>query len=171
MDTLSILIALFSLVAAIAASVASVIQAKELKLATQAETFFKLVEKFESAEFKETRKYATQVCSTNLATKTAGIDVEDLLDFFEDIAFWVRKGAIDKDMALHGFYHWIRLYYESSREYIAIRTQAEATVWENLKWLYPILIKMECLSSRGNYVQNIDDGYLKEQLQDEWDAL
>jgi hypothetical protein len=68
-------------------------------------------------------------------------------------------------MACHGFYHWIRLYYQASEKYINDRRQKEATVWEYLVELYP---KLSSLEKKGvRHIERLSDADLERQLKDE----
>ncbi|MDR3643208.1 MAG: hypothetical protein P4L74_06315 [Candidatus Doudnabacteria bacterium] len=160
-------VAIIAAFAAIAAAVAAFWQANGLKLSIKAETLLKFIDRFESQNFKAARKTATLACHTMLKDKNPGIDVDDVLDFFEDVSFMVEKQALDEEMVWHAFYHWMRLYYQASATYINERRQEEPTVWKYFICLYPRLNALERSNSFGQYKEILDDAELKKQLEDE----
>jgi hypothetical protein len=64
------------------------------------------------------------------------VDVDDVLDFFEDIGFYVSGGQISAEVAHHHFYHWIRGYWKASRDYIGARRQLEPGIWSHVGKLF-----------------------------------
>jgi hypothetical protein len=63
----------------------------------------------------------------------------DVLDFLEDVAFFVRTDAVTPEQAWHAFYHWIRGYYQASEQYISERRNQESAVYKELHRLFPKL--------------------------------
>lgn len=163
----SILVAIIAAVAAIAAAVAAISQTRGLKLSIKAETLLKFMDRFDSESFKAARKTATLACHTNLKDKNPGVDVDDVLDFFEDVSFMVKKQALDEDMVWHAFYHWMRLYNQASEKYINERRQEEPAVWQYFILLYPKLNALERKKGFGQYKEKLSDAELKKQLEDE----
>jgi len=45
-------------------------------------------------------------------------EIDDLLDFLEDLGFYQRGDQISPEVAHHHFYYWIRAYYLAARDYI-----------------------------------------------------
>lgn len=103
-------------------------------------------------------------CYTNIKVKNPDVEVEDVLDFFDEIAFLVKKGALNKEMVWHEFYHWIRLYMQSSEKYITERRLKESSVWEDIVNLYPKLKKLEKKRYPETYKEKLDDETLKKYL-------
>ncbi len=78
-------------------------------------------------------------------------DIDDVLDIFEDIGFYVKGAQISPEVAHHQFFHWIRGYYETARgEYIAAwrNPNKEPARWENLGYLFEITSEVEREISR-----------------------
>jgi hypothetical protein len=138
-----------------------------LKVTLQTESLLKLMDKFDSKPFREKRIAATKACLCKLESKDPGDDVDDLLDFFDDVAFLVKIGALRKTMMHHAFYHWVRLYFQASEKHIVDYRTAEPTVWANLWWVYPHLKALEKAKSRGTYKEKRDDATLKIDLEKE----
>jgi hypothetical protein len=66
-------------------------QISAVKSALQAESILRLMDKFDSEPFLEKRKIAAAACLSHLEAKNPGAEVEDILDFFEDVAFLVKS--------------------------------------------------------------------------------
>src|SRR2546428_9344749 len=62
--------------------------------------------------------------------------VDDGLDFFEDVGFYMQGDYITPEVAHHQFYHWLRGYYLSGRPYIDAWQAIESARWENVENLY-----------------------------------
>lgn len=69
--------------------------------------------------------------------------IDEVLDFLEDIGFYVKGAQISPEAAHHHFYHWIRGYYQSSRAYIDKYQEKEPARWENLGFLFGITTEVE----------------------------
>lgn len=138
-----------------------------IKATLQAESIIKLTDKFDSHDFQEKRKRAAQACLNHLEDKNPGVVIEDILDFFDDVAFLVTKGALDTEMMWHPFYHWVRMYYQAAEQYIIARTKEEPTVWNYLCAIYPRLTEMEKSKSSHTYKEKLTDTELRTHLQEE----
>jgi hypothetical protein len=128
---------------ALVAAVAALWQARGLKISLRVETLGRLIDRLDSIEYQDKRKKAAESCLTNLESRNPAVEVEDVLDFLEDVAFFVHTGALTPKAAWHGFYHWIRGYCQASERYIAERQSAEPEVYKELLWLYPKLNRLE----------------------------
>jgi len=106
-------------------------------------------------------------CISNLKTKDPGAAVEDVLDFFDDAAFLVKKGALDTEMTWHAFYHWVRLYFQAAEQHIMAYRKREPPVWNYLCWIYPRLNGFEKTQRPSTYREKLDDEDLKRQLEEE----
>jgi hypothetical protein len=125
------------------------------------------MDKFDSELFLAKRKIAATACLAHLEGKNPGAEVEDILDFFDDVAFLVKRDAIDSEMMWHPFYHWVRLYFQASEQHIIARTKEEAAVWNYLRWVYPRLNELEKAESPSTYKAKLDDAELRERLEEE----
>jgi hypothetical protein len=141
-------------------------QIAAIKSSVQADTLLRLMDKFDSEEFQGKLKNAAEACLAHLDTKDPGIAVDDVLDFLDDAAFLVRKGALDEEMMWHPFYHWVRVYYQASEQYIISRQKREPTVWSALSWVYPRLNNLEKAKSGLRYKEKLTDPELKKDLSD-----
>jgi hypothetical protein len=158
--------ALMAAVAAIITAWATRQQVQGLKSALQAETMLKLLDRFDSVSFREIRKNAATACISQ-SKDAARAAVDDVLDFFDDAAFLVKKGALDEEMMWHGFYHWIRLYLQAAEKYIAEYRQNEPAVWKDLFRIHPRLDALEKQEGQGLYIERLGDAELQKQLREE----
>jgi hypothetical protein len=142
-------------------------QVQALQTSLQIESGLKLSQEFDSPEYEEKRKAAATACAARIKYRDAGLEVENILDFFDDLAFLVRKAALDEEWVWHRFYHWIRIYMQSSEKYIATRTEKEPRVWEDLLWLYPRLNLLEKMRRPEKYKENLNDEELESFLKEE----
>jgi len=136
---------------------------------------FKYQEIFE--EKKAERKSAAQTLLryhgrlsqiAELGTELSPID--DVLDLLEDLGFYVYGDQISPEVAHHHFYHWIRGYWEASRQYLKAYQVNEPPAWQHLQGLYTITSSVEATKSkaRGQRLE-LSEGELKYFLEEERD--
>ncbi len=94
-------------------------------------------------------------------------EIDPVLDFFEDIGFYMKGYQISPEVVHHHFYHWIRGYWKSAQSYVdAWRDEdigKDATRWSHLKELYDVTTEIE--ESKGNYKRPFDrDDFLGEEV-------
>jgi hypothetical protein len=70
-------------------------------------------------------------------------DIDDVLDFLEDIGFYVHGDQISPEVAHHHFYHWIRGYYFAARDYIEAWQEQESESWRHIKELFETTRELE----------------------------
>lgn len=106
----------------------------------------KLGERFESAAMREHRAAAALALRKSDEGDIPALD--SVLDFFEDVAFLVRRGAVDVEAVYEFFSHWIEIYARASAEYR--RSDHGSLVWEGFERLIPTLEQFEdCKLSAG----------------------
>ena len=126
---------------------------------------FRFDDRFYDGEFREIRCRAAKVLKDNQRklgrTDKDLDDIDEVLDFFEDIGFYVHGDQISPNVANHHFYHWIRGYYLAARDYIEAWQQQpiEPTRWNHVKELYAITSEIE-LEGKGK-TDLEKDGILK----------
>ncbi len=98
-------------------------------------------------------------------------DIDPVLDFFEDLGFYVKGVQISPEVAHHHFYHWIRGYYQASRDYIDPWRDKEPARWEHLAYLFEITFEVEKeiekriereTGRRGGQQENLEEFLLEE---------
>jgi hypothetical protein len=52
-------------------------------------------------------------------------DVDDLLDFFEQVGFFLQGDQITAEATHHAFHHWVRGYYSAARAYVKAAQEEE----------------------------------------------
>jgi len=94
------------------------------------------------------------------SSEFTSLDVDAVLDFFEELGFYLRGDQITPEVAHHSFHYWIRGYYCAAREYVENAQETEATAWEHVKYLFETLHEVEIERSNGKHVRHLD----KQQL-------
>jgi hypothetical protein len=70
-------------------------------------------------------------------------DADEVLDFFEHVAFLVRKRHLDLYDVWHSFHLWIAIYVSDFKELIEAAQLEDPGTFADLSWIYPKLKKME----------------------------
>jgi hypothetical protein len=136
------------------------------KSSLQAQTMLNLMDKFDSETFKEKRQMAARACLSKLEGKKLGNEVTQILDFFEDVAFLVKRGALDIEMMWH-FYYWVRMYVQASEQEITINANNHPAILHSLRWAYPRLIELEKSGNSDTQTEKLDETELRAQLEGE----
>jgi hypothetical protein len=97
--------------------------------------------------------------------------VEDILDFWEDVGFYMSAGRMGERVVYHHFYHWMILYYQGLREYISVERKKEKTGWEHVKPMVDIMMEIESYKI-GQSIETLwfSDDEFRVALQDEWEV-
>lgn len=70
-------------------------------------------------------------------------DIPDLLNFFEELGFLVRKGSLDADTAWAMFSDWALPYWKAGHYYIDADQKRDPTYWEDFQYLNKTLLNIE----------------------------
>lgn len=97
----------------------------------------KLGERFESTTMREHRATAAAALAAKRKGNITALD--SVLDFFEEVAFLRRRGAVDVEAVYEYFSYWLELYGRSTTLYRADR----ALVWEGFNRLVPEVAQFE----------------------------
>jgi hypothetical protein len=123
---------------------------------------------FWSQDVIKQRKKAAEVYKK---TKKWDSSVEDILDIFEDIGFYVKNGIMSKDIAHHFFYYWIRGYIQIADGYIKEyrSNPKQQTTYEHCVPLLEELSKVEAnkmnTSTLSLHLSEEDiDRFIKEEI-------
>ena len=105
---------------------------------------------FLESDFLKIRKEACKIIKEKeknfqalVENKKESASLDEVLDFFEEIGFYVKGRQISPEVAHHHFYHWIRGYYSFSKAYICLWRDKERTRWENIESLFMITYEIE----------------------------
>lgn len=63
-------------------------------------------------------------------------DINGVLDFFEGVALFERRGVIETEFVWHTFYEWFATYYYLTQAYRAEERKRDPSVWADLDGLY-----------------------------------
>ncbi len=101
------------------------------------------------------------------------LPLDDVLDFFEGVGFYMQGGRLTPEVAHHHFYHWIRMYWQAAQSYVQAWRQQETARWENMEYLFERTSDVEM--SRGHIRKRLElsltPTQLREYLEDERNAL
>lgn len=129
---------------ALIAIVAVVLESRSGRLSRAADVTLRLIDKFDDDKMLILRhKAATSIRDFRQGRGEIGKDVENVLDFFETMSMFCQNGVIDKRIVWHSFYHWIRGYYWSAKDFIDMRREGDPKVYEDLVALYRQLVKFQ----------------------------
>ena len=118
---------------------------------------------FLAVDFLETRKEASKIIKDKQESFSALVKnnkesaaLDEVLDFFEEIGFYVKGRQISPEVAHHHFYHWIRGYYSFSKPYICLWRDKEKSRWENIEALFLITYEIEKEANGRSIQEELD---------------
>jgi hypothetical protein len=123
---------------ALIAIVALIWESRSTRLALGADVLLKLQEQFDGKQMLIFRRKAVESILSCRSKTTTGLtdDVDDVLDFFENVALLVRRKVLDTELVWHSFNYWIRGYYSVAADHIKTEREKYPTRWEDLCWLH-----------------------------------
>ena len=107
---------------------------QQSRLSLGADMVLKLDDSFKTPAMKSARARAAQKLAAGALTSDENVDV--VLDFFEKVGLFERRGVIDAELAWHTFYYWIIHYYHLSKSYRDYARQGDDSLWEDIDRLY-----------------------------------
>ena len=63
-------------------------------------------------------------------------DIDDMLDFLEDVGLYRRADQISPELAHHHFFHWTRGYWQAAKPYIQAWREKEPARWSHVEELF-----------------------------------
>jgi len=72
-----------------------------------------------------------------------GDDVDAVLDFFDEVAFLMRRGAVDEELVWYQFYWPMVHYWAAARAHAGRVRETDPTAWEQLDAVMPRLLATE----------------------------
>lgn len=93
--------------------------------------------------FVEMSAIRVGAAQTLLGNKQDNGAIEDVIDFFEDIGFHLKKYRVEEEEVYHRFSHYILLYYEAAHERVIERLSREGDTWEHVPYLYDVILKIK----------------------------
>jgi hypothetical protein len=93
--------------------------------------------RFKASEFLKGNKakLADEECNS--------LDVNDLLDFFENLGFFLQGDQITAEAAHHAFHYWIRGYRSATRMYLKKVREQQPSSWEFVEFLFDMTEQIE----------------------------
>jgi len=70
-------------------------------------------------------------------------DVEEVLDFFDDVALLLKRDALDEEMTWAFFFAWLSRYVLASEAYVIEKQRHDPAVWRNVRPLFDRLLAVE----------------------------
>jgi hypothetical protein len=115
---------------------------------------------FDSKDMKCTRSKAARTLKDNIGrlrdSNFASSDVDDVLDFFEDLGFYMQGDQITPEVAHHSFHYWICGYYSIARDYLEVGQEKEPSRWEFVKILFDATNEIEVERNKGYSKKHLD---------------
>ena len=108
----------------------------------------KLNDQFDNKDMRNTRSTAARILKDNKTQlgspkNFSTTEIDDVLDFFEGMAFLVRGGQISPEVAQHAFYYWIEGYHLATKKYVEAVRRGRPAQWEFIEWLYKATSQVE----------------------------
>ncbi len=130
-----------------------------------------LDDRFNCREMRVVRaKAARELVSSQGRLRDSTVRLHSLdmvLDFFEDLGFYLIGDQVTPEVAHHGFYFWLRGYYSVARSYIEQTQAGDATMWERVAPLFDVLHEVELERSKGKAQKYFDGSGIDEFLSEE----
>ena len=117
------------------------------KLTYNSELILGYWDTFNSPEMREARALAANVLKKNQShfdPRDPDLkDVDDVLDFFESLAFYERGREVSAEAVHEEFHYWIRGYFSAASKYIHARQKDNSTDWEYIEDLFNVVSDIE----------------------------
>jgi hypothetical protein len=123
-------------------------QIRRARVSTNVELVLKFDDKFNREDFRRIRSIAARQFRGSQSADSA----EDVFDFFETLGYLVRTGAIEKELAWHTFYEWVRGYWSVGLQHIQTKRQErkDPALWADFEYLHKVLLKVQRKTSSGD---------------------
>lgn len=131
-------------IAVIVAISAIVIESRRARFSHSLQIMGRLDERFESLEFRETRRRAAAYLISRGETDPHGeAALRDVLNFFDTIGFLFRRKAVDAQTVWHYFSSWILPYYSASSKYLHGEQKRDPLCYREIEPLYNAVFAIE----------------------------
>jgi hypothetical protein len=127
---------------------------------------------FNAKEMKETRSKAAKHLKEHILKQRekgyTNHDLDDVLDFFEDLGFYMISDQITPEVTHHAFYYWIRGYYSAAGVYMECAHVKRPSQWEYVEQLCEITHEIELERSKEQATKILEkadiDDFLDEEI-------
>ncbi len=86
---------------------------------------------------------ARSAAAASLLAQHPTAEVEDVLDFFDEIAYLLQRDVVDIELTWYRFYWPMANYWSASRDYIAKVRHEDPDIWENLEKVVSTMTAIE----------------------------
>lgn len=130
------------------------------KLSTATDILQKLESRFESAEMRAKREKAAEAIKD--LTKDKKNRIEDVLDFFDTVGLYTKRGVLDEEMVSNTFFYWIYGWWLFSKEFIS-ETEF-ANTFEDFIYIKDLTYEIASFKDKDVNLKRWDN-FLEEELQ------
>jgi hypothetical protein len=111
----------------------------------------KFVDDFFSRDMRHTRRRAAEALKPNLSNtaELKSSDLDEVIDFFEQLGFYMRGDQITPEVAHHSFHYWICGYYSAAKDYIGTVRKTNVSSWEHVELLFEMTHEIEVERTSG----------------------
>jgi hypothetical protein len=141
-------------------------QTESFALSVSAELCLKLTDRFNSESMIKIRSLAAKA----LLEKSNSSAADEVFDFFETVGLYVRKNAVDKQIAHSMFFHWVNLYWRAGKETIIKNRERCAGIYSDFEHLYDTVLKSEMSVDQKSRDINPTDADLEAFLKQEMNS-
>lgn len=161
----SVLVALASVLVAL---IAILVESRRSRFQTGVGLVFRFNDRFYNPDFSRKRKQAAKCLAKGLPVTSKSFAVDDILDFFEEIAFYTHRGALDKKTVWFFFFSYMYRFFSLAKNYIEQERKIDPTIWTGASWLYSELIRFERADRRRLGAElYLTDGELRKFVDEE----
>lgn len=136
------IMALAAVAAILIAIITILVESKRSRFSIGVDLILKLDSDFNNRDFKEIRKQAA-VASRSGDLSKGGNEIDSIIDFFEGVAFFVKRGAVDKETVWHFFFAYMHRFWHFANKYINEERKTDPTLWAASNKLYLQLLDIE----------------------------
>ncbi len=154
MIPLEVAVALSSVAGMVIALVALVLELRNQRFSMGVDLILRLAEQYDSKEMRKRRKSA----AGSLRDEKPNQQLDDVLNFFEMVAYLVKKQAISPNLVWHKFDYWIRGWWFSSLDYIRRTQKEDPSMWKDLAELRETVSKIDSKESGSSVSGTILSG-------------
>lgn len=127
---------------------------------------------FSDSQMKKTRSNAAKSLKKNRKRlrdeSYKNPDLDDVIDFFEDVGFYVFGDQIAPEVAHHSFHYWLRGYCSVAQPYIEMAQKTKPSQWECIGELLSVTQEVEDERSGSRSVRTLTekgiDRFLNEEI-------
>ena len=150
-----------SSIGVIAAIVFFIFENRRSKFSRAIDILMQYDNKFDSPEFRATRRRAAEfLLSGGKSDDEEGRQaINDVLNFFENIAFLYDNNVVNAKMVWHTFASWFLPYWKTSETYIKESRSYDSTSYENSDALFNKVLAIE--KKRCHNSLMVEEDYLK----------